>query len=168
LPVLDEIFEGCLPADPLIRTEPFFWLQRLNLGQLFPALFPTACKDFPSSGSPRTGKKAVLVTTFSFGRLVCSFHEAWIIVKIVWNIQFFVVLLEKIGLSFFCSPFGEVFSSERRWTKSFFVVDCPCLNGAFASFFRGELLFCRFFACGKHVYKHFIAFPHFFGFRIQY
>ena len=25
---LDEMFEGCLPADPLIRAEPLFWLQR--------------------------------------------------------------------------------------------------------------------------------------------
>jgi len=73
---LDEIFEGRLPADPLLRAEPLLWLQRLDLGQLFPALFPAAREDFPSSGSPRAGKKAVLVTTFSFGRLVCSFHEA--------------------------------------------------------------------------------------------
>jgi len=80
---LDEMFEGCLPADPLIRAEPFFWLQRLYLGQFFPALFAAARKDFSSSGCPRAGKKAVLVTTFSFGRLVCSFHEAWIIVKFV-------------------------------------------------------------------------------------
>jgi hypothetical protein len=60
------------------------------LGQFFPALFPAARKDFPSSGSPRAGKKAMLVTTFSLGRLVCSFHEAWIIVKFVCNIQRFV------------------------------------------------------------------------------
>ena len=86
-PFLDEIFKGCLPADPLIRAEPLFRLQRLYLGQLFPALFATARKDFSSSGCPRSGKKAVLVTTFSFGRLVCSFHEAWIIVKFVCNIQ---------------------------------------------------------------------------------
>jgi hypothetical protein len=88
---LDEIFKGCLPADALIRAEPLLWLQRLYLGQLFPALFPTTRKDFPSSGGPRSGKKAVLVTTFSFGRLVCSFHEAWIIVKFVWNIQRFIL-----------------------------------------------------------------------------
>jgi len=48
----------------------------LDLGQLFPALFAPARKDFSSSGSPRTGKEAVLVTTLSLGRLVCSFHEA--------------------------------------------------------------------------------------------
>ena len=87
---LDEIVEGRLPADPLLRAEPLLWLQRLDLGQLFPALFPAAREDFPSSGSPRAGKKAVLVTTFSFGRLVCSFHEAGIIMKFVWNIQRFV------------------------------------------------------------------------------
>ena len=68
------MFEGCLPADPLIRTEPLLGLQRLYLGQLFPALFTAAREDFPSSGGPRAGKKAVLVTTFSLGRLVCSFH----------------------------------------------------------------------------------------------
>lgn len=73
---LDEMFEGCLPANPLIRPEPFLWLQRLYLGQLFPALFSATRKDFSSSGGPRSGKKAVLVTTFSLGRLVCSFHEA--------------------------------------------------------------------------------------------
>jgi hypothetical protein len=73
---LDEIPEGRLPADPLIRTELLFWLQRLYLGQLFPALFPAARKDLSSSGSPCAGKKAVLITTFSLGRLVCSFHEA--------------------------------------------------------------------------------------------
>jgi len=80
---LDEMFEGRLPADSLIRPEPLLGLQRLYLGQLFPALFAATRKDFPSSGSPRAGKKAVLVTTFSLGRLVCSFHEAWIIVKFV-------------------------------------------------------------------------------------
>lgn len=52
---LDEIFEGRLPADPLLRAEPFIWLQRLYLGQLFPALFAATRKDFPSSGSPRAG-----------------------------------------------------------------------------------------------------------------
>jgi hypothetical protein len=60
------------------------------LGQLFPALFTAARENFSSSGSPRAGKKAVLITTFSFGRLVCSFHEAWIIVKFVYNIQRFI------------------------------------------------------------------------------
>jgi len=74
LSFLDEVFESRLPADPLIRAKPLFGLQRLYLGQLFPALFTAAREDFPSSGSPRAGKKAVLVTTFSFGRLVCSFH----------------------------------------------------------------------------------------------
>ena len=87
---LDEMFEGRLPADPLIRAKPLFGLQRLYLGQLFPALFTAARKDFSSSGSPCAGKKAMLVTTFSFGRLVCSFHEAWIIVKFVCNIQRFI------------------------------------------------------------------------------
>ena len=62
----------------------------LDLGQLFPALFAAAREDFSPPGSPRTGKKAVLVTTFSLGRLVCSFHEAGIIMKFVWNIQRFV------------------------------------------------------------------------------
>jgi hypothetical protein len=108
LPSLDETFEGCLPADALIRAEPFLWLQRLYLGQLFPALFSASRKDFPSSGGTRAGKKAVLVTTFSLGRLVCSFHEAWIIVKIVCNIQRFV-LASEIFSSFF-SPF---FSSKK-------------------------------------------------------
>jgi len=69
-----EKLEGCLPADPLIRAEPFLWLQRLYLDQFFPALFPSAPKDFSSPGRPRTGKKAMLITTFSFGRLVSSFH----------------------------------------------------------------------------------------------
>ena len=81
LSVVDEVFKGCLPPDPLIRAEPLLWLQRLYLGQLFPALFSAARKDFSSSGSPCAGKKAVLVATFSLGRLVCSFHEAGIIVK---------------------------------------------------------------------------------------
>ena len=71
-----EKFEGCLPANPLIRAEPVFWLHRLYLGQFFPALFPSAPKDFSSSGRPRAGKKAMLITTFSFGRLIGSFHEA--------------------------------------------------------------------------------------------
>jgi hypothetical protein len=103
LSALDEIFEGRLPPDPLIRAEPFLWLQRLYLGQLFPALFTAARKDFSSSGSPRAGKKAMLVTTFSLGRLVCSFHEAWIIVKFVCNIQRFILGGEKncFPLSFF-------------------------------------------------------------------
>jgi hypothetical protein len=61
----------------------------LDLGQLFPALFTPPRKDFSSSGSVGAGKKAVLVTTFSLGRLVCSFHEAGIIVKFLWNIQRF-------------------------------------------------------------------------------
>lgn len=73
---LDETLEGCLPADSLIRAEPLLWLQLSDLGQFFPARFTAARKDFPSSGSPSAGKKAVLVPTFSFGRLVCSFHEA--------------------------------------------------------------------------------------------
>ena len=89
---LDEMFKGCLPADALIRAEPFLWLQRLYLGQLFPALFPASRKDFPSSGGTRAGKKAVFVATFSLGTLVCSFHEAWIIVKFVCNIQRFVLI----------------------------------------------------------------------------
>ena len=86
---LDEVFEGCLPPDALIRAEPFLWLQRLYLGQLFPALFTTPRKDFSSSCGVGSGKKAVLVTTFSLGGLVCSFHEAGIIVKFLWNSQRF-------------------------------------------------------------------------------
>jgi len=75
------VFKGCLLADTLIRAEPLLWLQRLYLGQLFPALFTPPGEDFSSPGSINTGKKAVLVTTFSLGGLVCSFHEAEIIVK---------------------------------------------------------------------------------------
>lgn len=89
------MFEGGLTSDPLIRAEPFFWLQRLDLGQLFPALFTAAREDFSPPGCPRTGKKAVLVTTFSLGRLVCSFHEAGIIVKFIRNIQCFVSFLSS-------------------------------------------------------------------------
>ena len=84
-PLLDEVFKGCLPADTLIRAEPLLWLQRLYLGQLFPALFPAPRKDFSSPCGFGAGKKAVLITTFSFGRLICSFHEAGIIVKFFWN-----------------------------------------------------------------------------------
>ena len=79
--LLDEVFKGCLLADTLIRAEPLLWLQRLYLGQLFPALFTTAREDFSSPCGLRAGKKAVLITTFSLGGLVCSFHEAGIIVK---------------------------------------------------------------------------------------
>ncbi len=105
---LDEIFEGRLPADPLSRAEPFLWLQRLYLGQLFPARFTAAREDLTSSGSPRAGKKAVLVTTFSFGRLVCSFHEARIIMNFVCNIQRFV-LQER---SFFSLSFSATLSQK--------------------------------------------------------
>ena len=70
--------------------KPFGRLQRLDLGQLFPTLFPAAPKDFSPACGLGAGKKSVLVATFSFGRLVCSFHEAGIIVKFVWNIQRFV------------------------------------------------------------------------------
>jgi len=57
------------------------------LGQLFPAFSPAAPKHFITAFGPGAGKKAVFRTTFSFGRLVCSFHEAWIIVKFISNIQ---------------------------------------------------------------------------------
>ena len=103
LPPLDEMFKGRLPAYPLFHAEPLNGLQRLYLGQLFPALFATARENFSSSGSPRTGKKAVFVATFSFGRLVCSFHEAWIIVKFVCNIQRFILLFCLIRTISFCS-----------------------------------------------------------------
>jgi hypothetical protein len=101
--LLDEVFKGPLPADTLVRTEPFFWLQRLYLGQLLSPFFAAPRKDFSSSGSPRSGKKAVLVTTFSLGRLVCSFHEAGIIVKFRENIQRF---LEKFLLPLRVSGFS--------------------------------------------------------------
>jgi hypothetical protein len=90
------------------------------LGQLFPALFTAARKDFTSSGSPRSGKKAMLVTTFSLGRLVCSFHEAWIIVKFVCNIQRFISLFQKSFL-FPTSFLKKIF--RFPWTKKFFAVE---------------------------------------------
>ena len=131
MPFLGEMFEGCLPANPLIRAESRFRFQRLYLGQLFPALFAATRKDFPSSGSPRAGKKAVLVTTFSFGRLVCSFHEAWIIVKFVCNIQRFV-LSEQKTFSFFSGSFLSEKIFYCPWTKNFFVVECVLWCVAFA------------------------------------
>lgn len=144
---LDEILEGGLTSDPLIRAEPFFWLQRLDLGQLFPAFFTAAREDFTSSGCPRTGKKAVLVTTFSFGRLVCSFHEAGIIVKFVWNIQSFVS---------WRSLFLEIlFFLERSWTKTFFVVELLVVRSVFASCWKRTfiLLFLSLWkTCSKHLY----------------
>ena len=75
LSFLNETLEGCLPADPLIRAEPVPGLQRLDLGQLFPALFTTTRKDPASALGPRTGKKAVFVPTFSLGRLIGSFNH---------------------------------------------------------------------------------------------
>ena len=150
---LDEMLEGRLPADPLLRAEPFFWLQRLYLGQLFPALFSAARKDFPSSGSPRTGKKAMLVTTFSFGRLVCSFHEARIIVKFVCNIQRFVLAQKTFSafLKFFCLPVDKNLFCCRMAPLVFYVRFC----------FRSGRLFWLVFVCGKLVYKLFITFNHF-------
>jgi hypothetical protein len=115
LPPIDKMLEGCLPTDPLLLAEPFFWLQRLYLRQLFPALFTAARKNLASSGSPCAGKKAVLVTSFSFGRLVCSFHEARIIVKFVCNIQRFV----SMALRFFL-PLPLLFSLKK---KLFLLVD---------------------------------------------
>jgi len=76
----------------------------LDLGQLFPTLFTATRKDLSSSGSPCPGKKAVLVPTFSFGRLVCSFHEAWIIMNFVCNIQRFILVCEEILASLFFYP----------------------------------------------------------------
>ncbi len=75
LSCFDEALEGCLPPDPLIRTEPVHGLQRLDLGQLFPAFFATPRKDFSSTLGARAGKKPVLVPAFSFGRLICSFNH---------------------------------------------------------------------------------------------
>lgn len=75
LSFFDEALEGCLPPDPLIRTEPVHRLQDLDLGQLFPAFFTTTRKDFSSALSARAGKKPVLVPAFSFGRLICSFNH---------------------------------------------------------------------------------------------
>ena len=88
---LGKVLESCLPSDALLRTEPLFWLQRLYLGQLFPAFFAAARQDFSSSGSLCSGQKAVFVATFSFGRLIGSFHEARIIVTFLENIQRFVL-----------------------------------------------------------------------------
>ena len=80
--------------------KPLGRFQRLDLGQFFPTLFPAAPKDFPPACGFGPGKKAVLVATFSFGRLVCSFHEAWIIVKFFCNIQRFVLRGQKSCWSF--------------------------------------------------------------------
>ena len=76
LSFFDETLEGCLPADPLIRTEPVRGLQRLDLGQFFPPFFAAPSEDLSSSLGSRAGKKAVLVPAFSFGRLICSFNHA--------------------------------------------------------------------------------------------
>jgi hypothetical protein len=121
-----EKFEGCLPADPLIRAEPFRWLQRLDLGQFFPALFPATPKDFSSSSRPCSGEKTMFVATFSFGRLICSFHEAWIIVKIVWNIQFFVAFSKEIFAREFSRRFSlMVFLPKGAGQKSFPLYTTP-------------------------------------------
>jgi hypothetical protein len=138
------MFEGCLPADALIRAEPFFWLQRLYLGQLFPALFPTAREDFSSSGGPRAGKKAVLVATFSFGRLVCSFHEAWIIVKFVCNIQRFVLPEQKTLFIF--PPVSLRKKIFLPVDKRFFCCRMPSLMSCVRSFFWANVYFGLFFA----------------------
>ena len=45
-----------------------------NLGQAFPALATAAPEDFSPAFSASSGKEAVLGTTFSFGRLIGSFH----------------------------------------------------------------------------------------------
>ena len=164
---LDEMFEGCLPADPLIRAEPLLWLQRLYLGQLFPARFTAAREDLTSSGSPRAGKKAVLVTTFSFGRLVCSFHEARIIMNFVCNIQRFVL---KEGF-LFSYLFYAALSKKNfvsPWTKVFFNVEYRLACIAFAPITWNERLFWSFFGCWKPVQKLFIHFNHFFCLRIHY
>lgn len=73
-PCRDKVFEICWFSDPLIRCQPFFLFQRLNLGQLFPAFSSAAPKDFAPALSARPSKKAVFGSTFSFGRLVSSFH----------------------------------------------------------------------------------------------
>jgi hypothetical protein len=111
------------------------------LGQLLPALFATACEDFPSSSCPRAGKKAMLVTTFSFGRLVCSFHEAWIIVNFVCNIQRFISHEKRFfaGCIRQADAFG--FFSVSSWTNCFFVVECTLLLSLFAPLLGGEHLF---------------------------
>jgi len=146
-PFLDETFEGFLPADPLLRAEPLLGLQRLNLGQLFPARFPAARKDFPSSGSPRAGKKAVLITTFSFGWLVCSFHEARIIVKFFCNIQRFVLNEEKIPVFSFVWFFFNIF---LHMDKKFFCCTIRSLSCGVRSFFWGtNVYFGRFSAVEK-------------------
>ena len=48
--------------------------KELYLRKLFPAFSPSAPKDFSSSLGPCPGKKAVLGSSFSLGRLVSSFH----------------------------------------------------------------------------------------------
>jgi hypothetical protein len=75
LSFFDEALEGCLPPDPLIRTEPVHRLQDLDLGQLFPAFFAAPRKDFSSTLGARACKKPVLVPAFSFGRLISSFNH---------------------------------------------------------------------------------------------
>jgi hypothetical protein len=108
----------------------------LDLGQLFPPFFTARCEDFSSSRRLLSGKIAVLVTTFSFGRLVCSFHEAGIIVKFIQNIQLFVFC--DFLLSPKKSPPRRPFFMKNilvsSWTKIFFVVEFFSSSPSFVSF----------------------------------
>ncbi len=118
----------------------------LDLGQLFPPFFTARCEDFSSSRRLLSGKIAVLVTTFSLGRLVCSFHEAGIIVKFVWNIQPFVWLLFLVGqkrlCAFFRSCLKNIFVSS--WTNTFFAVESFSHPHLFVSFWGTNIYFGLF------------------------
>jgi len=119
----------------------------LDLGQLFPPFFTAAREDFSSPGGPFSGQKAMLVTTFSLGRLVCSFHEARIIVKFVWNIQPFVFFLLRRAFPPPLISFSKnIFVSA--WTKKIFVVESFRLFLCSLSRAGGEHLFWPFLSCG--------------------